>query len=106
MPDGNTTVLPRRPVARLGGAVSAQRRRRALRRLVALAYIAPAGLVYLAFAIWPALHTVYLSLLHWDGLLPATWAGLSNYADVFTDPTLGPALWHAIVLIVFFAVIP
>jgi raffinose/stachyose/melibiose transport system permease protein len=62
--------------------------------------------VYLLFAIWPAIHTVYLSFLDWDGILPAVPAGLSNYTKVFTDPTLGPALWHAIVLILFFAVIP
>jgi ABC-type sugar transport system permease subunit len=81
-------------------------RARAGRRLVALAYVAPAALVYVAFAIWPAVHTVGLSFVHWDGILPATWAGLENYADVFRDPTLGPALWHAIILILFFAVIP
>jgi raffinose/stachyose/melibiose transport system permease protein len=49
---------------------------------------------------------VYLSFLDWDGILPATWAGFENYVAVFTDPTLGPALWHAIVLILFFTVIP
>jgi ABC-type sugar transport system permease subunit len=88
-------------------ALRARRRpRRRARRLVALLYIAPAALVYLGFAIWPAIHTVYLSFLNWDGILPATPAGLSNYTDIFSDPTLGPALWHAIVLIVFFAVIP
>ncbi len=84
----------------------ARRSRRWSRRLVALLYIAPAALVYLAFAIWPAIHTVRLSFLNWDGILPATPAGLSNYTGIFSDPTLGPALWHAVVLIVFFAVIP
>jgi raffinose/stachyose/melibiose transport system permease protein len=81
-------------------------RRRVGRRLLALAYIAPAGLVYVLFAIWPAIHTVYLSFLEWDGILPAVPAGFSNYVTVFTDPTLGPSVWHAIVLIGFFAVIP
>jgi ABC-type sugar transport system permease subunit len=81
-------------------------RRLAGRRLLALAYIAPAGLVYGGFAIWPAIHTVYLSFLDWDGILPATTAGFANYAKVFTDPMLGPAVWHAIALIVFFAVVP
>jgi ABC-type sugar transport system permease subunit len=81
-------------------------RRRRSRRLLGLVYIAPAALVYLAFAIWPALHTVWLSFLNWDGILPATRAGLSNYVEVLTDPTLAPALVHAIVLIAFFAVIP
>lgn len=88
------TSARRRPKRRLG------------RRLLALTYIAPAGLVYVIFAIWPAIHTVYLSFLEWDGILPAVPAGFSNYTKVFTDPTLLPALLHAIVLIVFFAVIP
>jgi raffinose/stachyose/melibiose transport system permease protein len=83
-----------------------RRRRRTGGRVKGLAYLAPALLVYVLFAIWPAIHTVYLSFLDWDGILPATAAGFANYVDVFTDPTLGPALWHAIVLILFFAVIP
>lgn len=99
-------AVPPVRVTRPGGTAPVRPRRRVSQRFVALAYIAPAGIVYLAFAIWPAIHTVYLSLLDWDGVLPATWAGLANYTKVFTDPTLGPALWHAIVLILFFAVIP
>jgi ABC-type sugar transport system permease subunit len=105
MPDGGIGVLPGRAVARPGRAAPARGHRRS-RRIVALAYVAPAALVYLLFAIWPALHTVYLSFLRWDGILPATWAGLSNYESVLTDRMLAPALWHAIVLILFFAVIP
>jgi raffinose/stachyose/melibiose transport system permease protein len=76
------------------------------RRFIALAYLAPAAVVYLAFAIWPAVNTVGLSFLDWDGILPATWAGLENYTNIFSDPILGPAIWHSIVLILFFAVIP
>ncbi|HVQ92919.1 MAG TPA: sugar ABC transporter permease [Mycobacteriales bacterium] len=106
MVDGNTAVLPGGSATRPGGAAAPRRRRRRSHRLVALAYVAPAGFVYLAFAIWPAIHTVLLSFLHWDGILPARWAGLANYTSVFTDSTLRPALWHAIVLILFFAVIP
>ncbi len=105
MPDSSTAVLPERAL-RSGRTAPVRRRRRLSGRLAALAYIAPAGIVYVAFAIWPAIHTVYLSFLEWDGILPATWAGFTNYVTVFTDPTLGPALWHAIVLILFFAVIP
>ncbi|GAB3452098.1 carbohydrate ABC transporter permease [Actinophytocola sediminis] len=105
MADRAVAVLPAR-ATRAGGTAVVRRRRRRSGRLLALAYIAPAAAVYLGFAIWPAIHTVYLSFLDWDGILPATWAGLANYATVFTDPTLGPALWHAIVLIVFFTVIP
>jgi raffinose/stachyose/melibiose transport system permease protein len=101
-----TDVAVRPVLADRPGARARRPRRRAGRRLLGLAYLAPALLVYVLFAIWPAIHTVYLSFLDWDGILPATTAGISNYVDVFTDPTLGPALWHAIVLILFFAVIP
>jgi raffinose/stachyose/melibiose transport system permease protein len=107
MPEAGSIVRPGPRVSARPGRVAPQRRRtRWSRQLVALAYIAPAGLVYVAFAIWPAIHTVRLSFLHWDGILPATGAGLSNYTAVFTDATIGPALWHAIVLIVFFALVP
>jgi ABC-type sugar transport system permease subunit len=107
MPDQGTIVRPG-PRATAGPGPAATRRGRRLprRRLVALVYLAPAALLYLGFAIWPALHTVWLSFQHWDGILPATWAGLSNYTAVLTDAAIWPALWHAIVLILFFAVLP
>jgi ABC-type sugar transport system permease subunit len=106
MADSRTAVLPERAATRSGGPAPRRRRAHFRGRLLALAYIAPAAAVYVGFAIWPAIHTGYLSFLDWDGILPAKPAGLSNYTAVFTDPTLGPALWHAIVLILFFAVIP
>jgi raffinose/stachyose/melibiose transport system permease protein len=106
MVDGDVAVLPGRTAVRPGRTVRGRGRRHWSRRLVALAYLAPAGLVYLGFAIWPAIHTVFLSFLDWDGIAPASWAGLSNYTDIFRSTTLAPALWHAIVLILFFAVIP
>lgn len=58
------------------------------------------------FAILPALHTVYLSFYDWDGVGLATSAGFSNYVQVLTDPALRGALWHAVVFIIFFAVVP
>ncbi|GAB3987048.1 ABC transporter permease subunit [Actinoallomurus acanthiterrae] len=66
----------------------------------------PALAVYLGFAIWPALNTLRLSLLKWDGVLPATSAGLGNYVKIFQDPALYEAILHSLVLIVFFSVIP
>lgn len=106
MADGKSATLPGRTAVRPGRVTGQRIPHHLRRRIVALGYVAPAGLVYLGFAIWPAIHTVYLSFLDWDGILPATWAGLSNYREVFTDPTLAPALGHAIVLILFFAVLP
>jgi ABC-type sugar transport system permease subunit len=76
------------------------------RRARGLLYILPALAVYLGFAIWPALNTLRLSLLNWDGILPATWAGAGNYIKIFQDPALYEAILHSLILIIFFAVIP
>lgn len=69
-------------------------------------YLAPALLFYVAFAILPSLHTVYLSLFDWDGLTAASWVGLGNYAEVFRTAELRGAIVHALVLMVFFSWIP
>ncbi|MEU6710964.1 sugar ABC transporter permease [Nonomuraea sp. NPDC046802] len=69
-------------------------------------YVLPALAVYLGFAIWPAITTLRLSLLSWDGILPTTWAGLDNYVKIFRDSALYEAILHSLVLIIFFSVIP
>lgn len=83
-------------------------RRRALRRgrAKALLYILPAAAIYGAFAIWPALSTVNMSFLEWDGILPARFVGIDNYVAMFKDPLLYGSIVHALILIVFFSFIP
>ncbi|TDD19626.1 carbohydrate ABC transporter permease [Nonomuraea diastatica] len=76
------------------------------RRLRGWLYVLPALAVYLGFAIWPALNTLRLSLLTWDGILPPVWAGFDNYIKIFRDSSLYEAILHSLVLIVFFSVIP
>ena len=49
---------------------------------------------------------MYISFYDWDGLTVGTWTGLSNYADVFSDPALRGAFVHALVLLIFYAVLP
>ncbi|MET7473387.1 sugar ABC transporter permease [Streptomyces sp. NPDC005648] len=88
---------------RPGGAARPRRRRR---RAVALLYVLPALLPYTLFAVLPALHTAYLSLFDWDGVTLPSFAGLANYRQVFDDPQLRAAAWHAGALIVFFSVLP
>ncbi|ADU46964.1 carbohydrate ABC transporter permease [Intrasporangium calvum] len=75
-------------------------------RRIGYLFVLPAFAVYAAFALYPLLKAVYLSLWNWDGLTLATWAGLSNYADVLGDDRLRGAFGHALVLMVFFAVLP
>jgi raffinose/stachyose/melibiose transport system permease protein len=54
----------------------------------------------------PLGHTIWLSFHSWDGLTPKTWVGLDNYRQIVRDPVLRGAFQHALVLIVFYAVIP
>ncbi|WP_288798538.1 carbohydrate ABC transporter permease [Arsenicicoccus cauae] len=75
-------------------------------RAIGWAYAAPALLVYGAFLLYPLLRSVQISLYDWDGLTVGTWVGLDNYARVVRDEGLRAAFGHALVLIVFFAVIP
>jgi raffinose/stachyose/melibiose transport system permease protein len=75
-------------------------------RRVGYLYILPAFLILAAFILYPLGHAVYLSLWHWDGLTTGTWAGLSNYGDVVSDPALRSAFGHALLLLVFYAVLP
>lgn len=76
------------------------------RRSAGYLYLVPALLVYLTFAVLPALHSVYLSFFEWNGVGLATPVGLANYEAVLTDPVLRGALLNAFVLVVFFSFIP
>jgi raffinose/stachyose/melibiose transport system permease protein len=75
-------------------------------RLVGYLYLLPAFVVFALFVLAPLLHAAYLSLYDWDGLTVGTWTGLSNYGDVFSDPSLRSSFMHALVLILFYAVLP
>lgn len=72
----------------------------------ALLYILPAAVVYGFFAVWSGLTTVYLSFFEWDGLQTPGFVGLANYLNVFSDPKLYGSIVHALVLIIFFSMIP
>jgi raffinose/stachyose/melibiose transport system permease protein len=75
-------------------------------RRVGYLYVLPAFAVFAAFVLAPLGHAGWLSLWDWDGLSLASWAGLSNYTAVFTDEDLRRAFWHALVLLVFYALAP
>jgi raffinose/stachyose/melibiose transport system permease protein len=75
-------------------------------RLVGYLYVLPAFAVFACFVLYPLGKAAWISLWNWDGLTVATWAGFSNYTDVFTDEELRAAFLHALVLLVFYAVFP
>ena len=60
--------------------------------------------------VWvPALSSVALSFTRWDGigLDSIQWIGLRNYREIFTIyPPFFPALWHNLIWLLFFLLIP
>ncbi|MNB75520.1 Lactose transport system permease protein LacF [compost metagenome] len=68
-------------------------------------FLLPALLLYSVILIYPVLQSVVRSFYDWDGLSTATFAGLSNYRELFSDPLLATSLKNgglfALVLAVF-----
>lgn len=75
-------------------------------RWVGWLFVAPALGMYAVFVLRPLALTVQYSFYNWDGIGPSTWAGLSNFRTVFSDPTLLNVIGNAFRLIVFFSLIP
>ncbi|NUW42323.1 carbohydrate ABC transporter permease [Nonomuraea rhodomycinica] len=73
---------------------------------VAYLYLLPAFVLYAAFLLYPIGRAVQISLYDWDGLTLGRWAGLDNYTAILSDERLRAGFGHALVLIVFYAVIP
>jgi raffinose/stachyose/melibiose transport system permease protein len=89
------------------GVVRRRRRGRGRRsQRVAYLYLAPALTIYTLFLLIPLGHSAWISLYRWDGLGPATWVGLQNYSDAFTNPALRESFVHSLILIGFYAAIP
>ena len=75
-------------------------------RRIGYLYLLPAFVVFTLFVLLPFAHAIWLSLFEWDGITPGRWVGLDNYADVVQDAALRRAFGHALVLIVFYALLP
>lgn len=69
-------------------------------------FVMPALLFYAVFVLQPLVLTVQYSLYRWDGVGPATWVGLANYASVLSEPKLLETLFNAFRLVLFFSLIP
>jgi raffinose/stachyose/melibiose transport system permease protein len=101
-------------LATAGGDVRAPSRVRRVRassppgepHAVGYLYLLPALAIYTVFLLVPLGHAVWLSFYRWDGLTLGTWAGLSNYRDIVADQGLRAAFLHAIVLVLFYSVVP
>lgn len=69
-------------------------------------FMAPAFLFYGAFVLLPMAMSGYYSLLSWDGIGQASFAGLSNYLTVVTDADLLKIIGNAFRLMLYFTVFP
>ena len=58
--------------------------------------LAPTLLGLVFGAIGSVIATLILSLMNWDLLTAPTWAGLKNYASLFTNPAFSKALTKTI----------
>jgi raffinose/stachyose/melibiose transport system permease protein len=74
--------------------------------LVGWLFVLPALVMYGFFVLQPLALTIQYSLYRWDGVGPATWVGLSNYATVLSDPDMLETIGNAFRLVVFFSLIP
>lgn len=71
-----------------------------------LLFLLPAFAVYAAFALYPLGRAAQFSLFEWRGFGASTFVGLQNYVDLAGDAAFRAAIGNALVLIVFYAVIP
>jgi raffinose/stachyose/melibiose transport system permease protein len=106
---GATRAIPDARVARLGRHVG---RRTAWfqvvrrRHVVGWLFVLPALIFYAVFVLQPLALTIEYSFYRWDGVGPATWVGLTNYAAVLSEPKLVETLFNGFRLVIFFSLIP
>ncbi len=65
----------------------------------ALAYLAPAIAIVLAFYLYPIVFTVPVSVMRWDGVSRMSFAGLSNFRSLFSSGEFMQALANTFVWI-------
>lgn len=54
-------------------------------RIQGFLFLFPALALFGVFVLYPAFYIFYAGLLRWDGINPATYVGLANFWQIFTD---------------------
>jgi raffinose/stachyose/melibiose transport system permease protein len=101
-----TDRLPVGTVARRGHRRTSRTGRTRRGALVGWLFVLPALLMYGVFVLQPLGLAIQYSFYRWDGVGPATWVGLSNYATVLRDPDLLGTIVNSFQLVLFFSLIP
>jgi ABC-type sugar transport system permease subunit len=85
-------------------------RSRTPRNLAPFYFLAPAALVLLLFMAVPMVNAIMLSFQSWNGMSPARWTGLANYATLLQDrlflQALGNTAYFTIATTLFKTVVP
>src|ERR1035437_2453351 len=68
----------------------------ARRSLVGWLFIAPFGVVFLAFLVAPLVYAFYLSLFSKGLGTGTTFSGIGNYVKAFTDPSFLSGVWFVV----------
>ncbi|MFT3887767.1 MAG: sugar ABC transporter permease [Arachnia sp.] len=73
-------------------------------RLVGLAFLLPALLLFAVFVVYPIVYNVQASTLDWDGVNEGTFVGLDNYRELIGDSVfhrslVNSALWIPLTII-------
>jgi raffinose/stachyose/melibiose transport system permease protein len=100
------TVQGRRVTTGSPTARGSRPRGRKARGWLGWLFALPALVMYAVFVLKPLAGAINYSFFSWNGIGPATWVGLGNYIQVLTEPQLLSSIGHALILIVFFTVIP
>lgn len=66
------------------------------RSLVGWLFIAPFGVVFLAFLVAPLVYAFYLSLFSKGLATGTTFSGIGNYVKAFTDPSFLSGVWFVV----------
>ena len=83
-----------------GGSAPAQarttRRRRSIGTTYSYLFYLPAGIVYVAIFIVPTVISFYFAFTRWD-LFTATWIGLDNFVQFFSEQSLRSSLLNTLI---------
>jgi multiple sugar transport system permease protein len=83
-----SSTVPGRKRAAEGPAAAEMRPR----EFVPFILLAPAGLMFSVFVLYPIIENIRLSFYDWDGIGTRTWVGVGNYRELIADAVFWTAL--------------
>lgn len=76
------------------------------RMIVAWTFMLPLITINALVVLGPSLSALYYSFTDWNGVGDAQWIGLANYTELVGDSQFRNALWHNVLWMAFFLIVP